>query len=175
MSDADRAAEVVELLATQYEGMQAAAKVLREIGSIDNHVAELQRLRDRLLKEIDAARQQMARDTETHQARLLDYQRANVKLEQDGDALIANAKAEAMTIHDEAMHKAEAMLKDTENAISAQKAEHAQEMAKLTLERDAQRERTRSSVEEAKKAESLREEAQAKLDSVRAAIAAIRG
>jgi predicted nucleic acid-binding Zn-ribbon protein len=175
MSDANRAAEMVELLASQYEGMKTAAAILREIGSIDNHVMELRKKRDGLRVDVEkisdlilAERSRAADEIKEHQRRveILENQHADLsaKIKKKVAEMLAQGEVDAAAI-----------VQAGRDLAAKELAEHQAQMETLSTARDAQRERARIALEKTAEIEAKRDAAEAGYHKVLEAISALRG
>jgi chromosome segregation ATPase len=175
MSSLVEAADTIERLAIQYQGMVLAAETLKKIGSIENHLAELSTSRDAalseqasLLAQIQAAHASVSRAEQAHDERLKE-------LEEQYAVRHNELEAESITIIEQAQTKAQAILDLAKEGLQAQLSDltASVESAKLHLgELNHQIEITKA---EAHAADASRAAAQAGLDAIQAQIHSLAG
>ena len=167
------AGETLDRMAMQYEGMVSAAKALKGIGSIENHLEELIAKRDAQMKTIDALENDIADANDA-----LDAVRSKIENEKSQAEMFAAAQkdiaqAEANEIITRANAAAAAVTEQTNTVIEGKYADVAAEEAKLAELVAFAHEGVEKAKAEQKSAENERDAAQAQYDKIQEAIRAI--
>lgn len=110
MSQLSEAADHIHALAAKYEPLVTVSKLLKEVGSLETHIPELERKRDTLFVAIESLEQAVV-DTQTkrdqaiadHEARLLELSEQSLRLEQ-----AAQERAQQLIAEGEAVARANA-------------------------------------------------------------------
>lgn len=110
------AVDTLDRLAVQLEGIQEAAKQLREIGSFQDAIADLTKQRDQLFAEVVAAKAKQAATLEKH-LQAVDQAKQDVRAASDhAEKLVRDAKIHAQAILTEAAEQAALDLKADKDA-----------------------------------------------------------